>query len=775
LQAASFVAVKIIDIDEGDTLNPRLADTYSEFMKEINALKLLSEAKARNINHVIEALPVGKTMWMVSEYCGGGSIATLMKPTPRGLQEKWIIPILREVAEAVHWVHQAGIIHRDIKCANVLITEQGGVQLCDFGVAGMMETTVDKRTTFIGTMNWMAPELFESNPQYGKEVDIWAFGSMAYEMATGLPPNAMAGVAPPEMGSYLKQHIPRLTGPTYSESLKDIVSYCLEESVSDRPTIEEVQAHNYIYGTGVQYPAESLSELVKAFKKWEEAGGYRRSLFMVGGAQGPPSESGSSDTMDDHWNFSTTEGFDQVVAQTTDAEDVFNAYGSSVDLAMEFQDQTAKPIRQQGRERGRRRPPPETLAPLKAPIEKLFDPNTISNYDENSKAHYAREYIPPPTSVPPPTSDLPLREKHEPSDDSSRESMIDLGGIDMETGMASFPDMTLRPSRLLPDDDAGFSFDDEPSYNDDYLAPNGFNTINDNPNRRTQEWTFPSAAPASNMDTARFEPENDLARPPVRPQLIHQQTEPIGMGFHNSLASAPNSPRMSLIDLDFGLPNETTTGYYSEPPRETDPEPSRPSTADSTISGSANPFALERHASGYDNYPISSHLRSRSHLQDLADGSDFSQSDAEMSYPTPISSDDARHFRNQQSFDSNAWSHSGDSDVGANVPFRMPTYNDSRRQRPAHQPRTPPDMPKGPTAGYGPLPQPPSIAALTGTAGDEEMMSEVHRLIDGFKMELETFRDVFETKAPTDRRSVVQNGKDSQVREQKLVESEEEG
>jgi hypothetical protein len=84
-------------------------------------------------------------------------------------------------------------------------------------------------------------------------------------------------------------------------------------------------------------------------------------------------------------------------------------------------------------------------------------------------------------------------------------------------------------------------------------------------------------------------------------------------------------------------------------------------------------------------------------------------------------------------------------------------------------------MPKGPTAGYGPLPQPPSIAALTGTAGDEEMMSEVHRLIDGFKMELETFRDVFETKAPTDRRSVVQNGKDSQVREQKLVESEEEG
>jgi hypothetical protein len=76
--SADVVAVKIIDIDEGDTLNPRLADTYSEFMKEVNALKILSDSKARNINHVIEALPVGKAMWMITEYCGGGSIATLV-------------------------------------------------------------------------------------------------------------------------------------------------------------------------------------------------------------------------------------------------------------------------------------------------------------------------------------------------------------------------------------------------------------------------------------------------------------------------------------------------------------------------------------------------------------------------------------------------------------------------------------------------------------------------------------------------------------------------
>jgi serine/threonine protein kinase len=78
MASAKLVAVKIIDIDESDTLNPRLADTYSEFMKEVNTLKILSDNKARNINHVIEALPVGKAMWMIIEYCGGGSIATLV-------------------------------------------------------------------------------------------------------------------------------------------------------------------------------------------------------------------------------------------------------------------------------------------------------------------------------------------------------------------------------------------------------------------------------------------------------------------------------------------------------------------------------------------------------------------------------------------------------------------------------------------------------------------------------------------------------------------------
>lgn len=73
-----MVAIKIINIDDSDNANPRLADTFADIMKEIAALKVLSETKAKNINLVIDALPVGKSMWMVTEYCAGGSISTLV-------------------------------------------------------------------------------------------------------------------------------------------------------------------------------------------------------------------------------------------------------------------------------------------------------------------------------------------------------------------------------------------------------------------------------------------------------------------------------------------------------------------------------------------------------------------------------------------------------------------------------------------------------------------------------------------------------------------------
>ncbi|KAI1384925.1 kinase-like protein [Hypoxylon trugodes] len=638
LRTANVVAVKIIDVDESDTLNPKLADTYSEILKEINALHRLSQSGAKNINHVIEALPVGKAMWMVTEYCAGGSVATLMKPTaPGGLQEKWIIPILREVAVAIYWVHKEGIIHRDIKCANVLVTETGAVQLCDFGVAGMMETKLDKRSTFIGTPHWMAPELFDQNAHYGTEVDIWAFGSMVYEIASGLPPNVRANVGLPQLGDYLREHLPRLDGDQYSDELKSLVAFCLEENPARRPSIELVQQHPYISNTSSRYPTSSLANLVKAFKLWEERGGSRKSLFAAGGAQAP-TDLGSTSLATDEWNFSTTLAFDEQLHDASDgrsdAEAVRDVYGSAVDFPSTFGEDTARP---KALGKGRRRPPPQALAAtkVKAPLEKVFDPNTISNYDENSRMYYGRP--PPPTVSDPPmtnehtASDLPLR--NDSLHATLRESLIDLdaslGGADI----SNFVDMgTIKPGpgpRASMDNNWSFSSATEASSHD--RAPLSDPADVGTGRHPAPDWSWPTSIPpaSANPEVSHFTFNED--RPlnsgglEGRPRLQHHPTEPIGLpsqgyDMQDTQTSAAND-RMSmtsLIDLDMSMMPETIQPL---------PELTRPSTANSDIAsvtgsdiGTREPFELERHASVY----APPHLSSREPSIYVSDGSEFS-------------------------------------------------------------------------------------------------------------------------------------------------------
>lgn len=544
-----LVAVKIINIEESDSASPRLADTFNEILKEVNTIKMLGQSGARNINHVLDTQLVGQSMWIVTEFCAGGSVATLMRPT-EGLTEKWIIPILRETAEAIYWVHKQGIIHRDIKCANVLITDDGGVQLCDFGVAGVLDTKIDKRTTVTGTLHWMAPELFDPDPSYGTEIDIWAFGSMVYEVASGFPPNVTTAIDISTFGSQLKQHCPRLEGDKYSAQLKDLVAFCMVEDPKQRPSISDIQKHPYIADTAGRFPTASLSQLVKAYKLWESQGGIRNSLFFAGGARNLSDDHPSA--LRDEWRFDTnifSNGPDDA-----DLQAVYAAYGATVGFPAE----TLKP-------KPRRRMPPPQINPLRGPLEKIFDPNTISNYDENSRAFYGRENHNPPAE---PVSDLPLRNSSQGA--NLRESLIDL-------------DMSLDGSRLSRFADTGAPhLAIEPvTGHRRYSRPLSTDSQDlADPNRRTRDWTFPMMSPSmmspSSADTEKPLPvPGDSGQSPRRKGLTISQDEPKRLSA------------VSLIDLDASEP-----GGFSDF--------SRPSTAHSNSASSVDSgsFDLERNTSG---------------------------------------------------------------------------------------------------------------------------------------------------------------------------------
>ena len=306
-------------------------------------------------------------------------------------------------------------------------------------------------------------------------------GAFIYELATSYPPNVTEGISYDRLGAYLKSHVPRLEGGNYSEELRNIVAFCLEEQPSARPTIEQVQKHPYIANTSSQYPTSSLARLVVAFRGWEAQGGSRKSLFMQHGAQ--PYEPLAA--IENEWNFSTTQAFETNFSERISKQDLLEAYGPSV--VDGFNDETARPSEQQQTQKGsRRRPPPGALREVRAPLEKIFDPNTISNYEDNSRVHYGKQ-------MPLSTSDLPLRDDS--AQTSIRDTMIDLGGIDSD-GLSSFPDMdTIKANRRRDEGE-----DEYGSSLHDFSRPPLSDPADINTNRRTQDWKFPSMAPPASAD-----------------------------------------------------------------------------------------------------------------------------------------------------------------------------------------------------------------------------------------------------------------------------------
>ena len=129
-------------------------------------------------------------------------------------------------------MHSRHIIHRDIKSANVLVTSSGRVMICDFGVSALLATNSSKRNTFIGTLNWMAPEVVQAVPNYDTKADIWSLGIMIYEMIKGSPPHSNVSQ------ERIIQLIPRAKPPRLivgegSKDLLDFIPLCLAEKPGD--------------------------------------------------------------------------------------------------------------------------------------------------------------------------------------------------------------------------------------------------------------------------------------------------------------------------------------------------------------------------------------------------------------------------------------------------------------------------------------------------------------------------------------------------------------
>ncbi|KAG9772368.1 Serine/threonine-protein kinase KIC1 [Exophiala dermatitidis] len=422
------VAIKVIDIDKadfkahGDVRDEQIRD----FNREIRILRQAQESGAENLNHIIEALTVHSQLWMVCEYCPGGSVKTLMRATNDRLAEKYIIVVARELAKALKGLHAAGILHRDVKAANVLVHQEGRLELCDFGVSTVLDTQTDKRKTFIGTLHWMPPELWTENPEYSDEVDVWEYGCTLYECAVGQPPNAdLRERQQLKMRMRrLKQAITLPENQTFSDGLRSLVASTLSPDVASRPSMKDVLEHPYLKDTEETHPTSILAELVQTYYAWVMSGGQRISLFMPGGAAGASTFEPNED-VDDEWNFSMTQDFQRRVSAILEHSDF------SGNETMEGEETPRGSISTAATSVVT--PPKEMTAVERANFEARVQRGAdLSNIFDPSKPAYdykiKQDFIPIPEQRQ--ISDLPFRAMAEDRPSSIASNVIDLGDFD---------------------------------------------------------------------------------------------------------------------------------------------------------------------------------------------------------------------------------------------------------------------------------------------------------------------------------------------------------
>ncbi|XP_069817234.1 testis-specific serine/threonine-protein kinase 2 [Dendropsophus ebraccatus] len=234
------VAVKIIDRKKA---SPEFLKKF--LPREMDILSVMNHPSIIKTYEIFET-PAGK-IYIVMELGAHGDLLEYMK-SKGPMQEDVAQKMFYQLATAVKYCHDLAIVHRDLKCENILLDKDLNLKLSDFGFAKRLsydgrEKNLSK--TFCGSVAYSAPEVLEGIPYDAKVYDIWSLGVILFIMVSGSMPYDDSNVK--KMLRLQKQHY--VDFPHFkhlSSECKDIIYRMLQPDVNQRLTIDDILDHSWL-------------------------------------------------------------------------------------------------------------------------------------------------------------------------------------------------------------------------------------------------------------------------------------------------------------------------------------------------------------------------------------------------------------------------------------------------------------------------------------------------------------------------------------------------